>query len=73
MDKLAGEIRFGLEESHPGMRKTILKKLPLAVSAMIQARMLNTMELSTRWPLDTERAMAAATADEPADQSCGSA
>ncbi|HQO28785.1 MAG TPA: hypothetical protein PKY22_04590 [Accumulibacter sp.] len=43
MDKLAGEIRFGLEESHPGMRKTILKKLPLAVSAMIQARMLNTM------------------------------
>jgi hypothetical protein len=55
-DKLADEVRFGLEEALPGMRKTILKKLPLAVAAMIQARTPNTMELSTLLALDTERA-----------------
>ncbi|HMW17753.1 MAG TPA: hypothetical protein PKN13_07890 [Accumulibacter sp.] len=37
------------------MRQTILKKLPLTVAAMIQARTPNTMELSTWLPLDTER------------------
>ena len=56
MDKLEDEIRFGLEEALPGMRKTILKKLPLAVAAMIQARTPNTMELSALLPLGTERA-----------------
>ena len=55
-DKLADEIRVGLEAALPGMRKTILKKLPLAVAAMIEARTPNTMELSTLLPLDTERA-----------------
>lgn len=54
-DKLADEIPVGLEEALPGMRKTILKKLPLAVAAMIQAHTPNTMELSTWLPLDTER------------------
>ena len=55
-NKLADEVRLGLEEALPGMRKTILKKLPLAVAAMIEARTPNTMELSTLLPLETERA-----------------
>ncbi|MCM8622655.1 MAG: hypothetical protein NFW16_13180 [Candidatus Accumulibacter sp.] len=33
------------------MRKTILKKLPLAVAAMIEARTANTMEWPTVLPL----------------------
>ena len=56
IEKLAVEIRCGLEEAIPGMRKTILKKLPLAVAAMIEARTPNTLELSTLLPLETERA-----------------
>ena len=40
----------------PGLRKTILKKLPLAVAAMIEARTPNTSELATVLPLATERA-----------------
>ena len=55
-NKLADEVRLGLEEALPRMRKTILKKLPLAVAAMIEARTPNTMELSTLLPLETERA-----------------
>ncbi|CAE6872621.1 IS4 family transposase ISMmg3 [Paraburkholderia aspalathi] len=56
IEKLADEVRRGLEQALPGLRKTILKKLPLAVAAMIEARTPNTMELSTVLPLATERA-----------------
>jgi hypothetical protein len=56
LEKLAAEIGRSLEEALPGIRKTILKKLPLAVAAMLEARTSNTMELSTLLPLDTERA-----------------
>jgi hypothetical protein len=54
--KLAEEVRRGLEQALPGMRKTILKKLPLAVAAMIEARTPNTSELASVLPLATERA-----------------
>jgi len=56
IEKLAEEIGCGLREAIPGMRKTILKKLPLVVAAMIEARTPNTMELSTVLPLGTEHA-----------------
>lgn len=48
---LAGQICCGLREAIPRMRKTILKKLPLAVAAMIEARTANTMEWPTVLPL----------------------
>ena len=44
-NKLADEVRIGLEEALTRMRKTILKQLPLAVAAMLEARTPNTMEL----------------------------
>jgi len=49
-------MRCGLEKTIPGIRKTILKKLPLAVAAMREGRTPNTLELSTFLPLTTERA-----------------
>jgi len=56
LEKFAEEIGRSLEEALPGIRKTILKKLPLAVAAMMEARTPNTLELSTLLPLTTERA-----------------
>lgn len=56
VEKLAKEVRRGLEDALPGLRKTILKKLPLAVAAMIEARTPNTMELAGLLPLEAERA-----------------
>lgn len=56
IEKLASEVRRGLEQALPGLRKTLLKKLPLAVAAMIEARTPNTAELATVLPLATERA-----------------
>ncbi|MGF6604901.1 hypothetical protein P3T23_009657 [Paraburkholderia sp. GAS448] len=56
IEKLADEVRRGLEQALSGLRRTILKKLPLAVAAMIEARTPNTMELATVLPLATERA-----------------
>ncbi|MEX3527294.1 MAG: hypothetical protein VB143_08570 [Burkholderia sp.] len=56
IEKLASEVRRGLEQALPGLRKTLLKKLPLAVAAMIEARTPNTAERATVLPLATERA-----------------
>lgn len=56
IEKLAEEVRRGLEQAVPGLRRTILKKLPLAVAAMIEARTPNTAELAMVLPLATERA-----------------
>lgn len=53
--KLGEEVRRGLEEALPQLRKTILKKLPLAVGAMLEARTANTMELAALLPLPSER------------------
>ena len=33
--KLAEEVRRGLQEALPGLRKTILRKLPLAIAAWL--------------------------------------
>jgi hypothetical protein len=56
IEKLVEEVRRGLVQALPGLRKTILKKLPVAVAAMIEARTPNTSELATVLPLTTERA-----------------
>lgn len=53
--KRGEEVRRGLEEALPQLRKTILKELPLAVGAMLEARTANTMELAACLPLSSER------------------
>lgn len=53
--KLGEEVHRGLQEALPQLRKTILKKLPLAVGAMLEARTANTMELAACLPLSSER------------------
>jgi hypothetical protein len=55
VEKLATEVRHGLEEAHPEIRKTLLKKLPLAVAAIIEARTPNTVEVATLLPPEVER------------------
>jgi hypothetical protein len=52
---LAQEVRRGMEAALPGVRKTILRKLPLAVAAMIEARTPNTSELAAVLPIEAER------------------
>lgn len=52
---LANEIRRGMEGMMPWLRKTVLKKLPLAVAAMIEARTPNTALLAAKLPLEGER------------------
>jgi hypothetical protein len=53
--RLADEVEHGLREVHPGLRKTVVSKLSLAVGAMIEGQTPNTVELSNLLPLDTER------------------
>lgn len=53
--RLADEVERGLREVHPGLRKTIVSKLALAVGAMIEGQTPNTVELANLLPLDTER------------------
>lgn len=55
-ERLAAEVRRGLEQALPGLRKPLLKKLPLAVAAMIEAQSPNTMELAACLPITTARA-----------------
>ncbi len=52
---LANEIRKGMEVVMPWLRKTVLKKLPLAVAAMIEVRTPNTAVLASKLPLEVER------------------
>lgn len=52
---LANEIRKGMEVVMPWLRKTVLKKLPLAVAAMIEVRTPNTAVLAAKLPLEVER------------------
>ena len=54
--KLAEEIERGLAQALPGLRKTILKKLPRVVAALLEARTPNTVEIAGLLPLETERA-----------------
>lgn len=53
--KLADEVERGLGEAHPRLRKTVVKKLALAVGAMIEGQTPNTAELANLLPLKTER------------------
>lgn len=52
---LADEIRKGMEGMMPWLRKTVLKKLPLVVAALIEARTPNTAVLAAMLPLDLAR------------------
>ncbi len=53
--KLAEEVKRGLDAAHPRLRKTVIKKLALAVGAMIEGQTPNTVELANLLPLHTER------------------
>jgi hypothetical protein len=53
--RLAEEVERGLGETHPKLRKTVVKKLSLAVGAMIEGQTPNTVELANLLPLETER------------------
>ncbi len=53
--RLAEEVERGLREIHPKLRKTVVRKLALAVGAMIEGRTPNTVELANLLPLETER------------------
>lgn len=52
---LAEEVKQGLQTALPKLRKTVVKKLALAVGAMIEAQTPNTTELANRLPLPTAR------------------
>ncbi len=53
--KLSEEIARGLIELLPDLNKPVVRKLSLAVAAMLEAQTPNTVELSNLLPLDTER------------------
>lgn len=53
--KLSEEIARGLTELLPDLNKPVVRKLSLAVAAMLEAQTPNTVELSNLLPLDTER------------------
>lgn len=53
--RLAEEVERGLGETHPELRKTVIKKLALAVGAMLEGQTPNTGELANLLPLETER------------------
>lgn len=53
--KLAETVEKGLKEALPGLRRTVTRKLALAVGAMIEGRTPNTVELANLLPLATER------------------
>src|SRR5512147_181424 len=52
---LAEEVKQGLHIALPTLRKTVIKKLWLAVGAMREAQAPNTTELANLLPLPTER------------------
>ena len=51
---LAEQIRAGLGQALPGIRKVLLDNLPLLIAALLLARTANTSELAERLPLETE-------------------
>ena len=53
--KLADEVDRGLLGALPGLRKTVARKLSLAVGAMIEGQTPKTVELANLLPLETER------------------
>jgi hypothetical protein len=53
--KLARKVEEGLTQALPKLRKTISRKLSLAVAAMIEARTANTAMIANTLPLETEQ------------------
>lgn len=53
--QLADAVARGLTAALPGLRKTVVSKLSLAVGAMIEGQTPNTVELANLLPLNTER------------------
>lgn len=53
--QLADEVERGLTVALPGLRKTVVSKLSLAVGAMIEGQTPNTVELANLLPLNTAR------------------
>ena len=53
--RLAEEVAQGLNELLPALNKPVVRKLSLAVGAMIEGQTPNTVELSNLLPLDIER------------------
>lgn len=53
--RLAEEVERGLRDVHPGLRKTVVSKLALAVGAMLEGQTPNTVELANLLPLETQR------------------
>ena len=55
VQKLAAKVKEGLQAAHPKLRQTVVKKLALAVGAMLEAQTPNTVELANVLPLPTEQ------------------
>jgi len=53
--RLAEEVGRGLNIALPKLRKTVVRKVALAVGAMIEGRTPNTAELANVLPLETAR------------------
>jgi len=53
--RLAQEVERGLKELQPNLRKTVVKKLSLAVGVMLEGQTANTVDLANLLPLDTAR------------------
>jgi hypothetical protein len=53
--RLAEEVQRGLGDGLPKLRKTVVRKLALAVGAMLEGQTPNTVELANLLPLETER------------------
>ena len=53
--RIAEEIAQGLNQILPDLNKPAVRKLSLAIGAMIEGQTPNTVELSNILPLDTER------------------
>ena len=53
--RLAEAVERGLRDAHPGLRKPVIKKLALAVGAVLEGQTPNPVELANRLPLATER------------------
>jgi hypothetical protein len=57
VQKLAEKVKEGLQTALPKLRQTVVKKLALAVGAMIEAQTPNTIELANVLPLPTEQSV----------------
>jgi hypothetical protein len=55
VQRLSEAVGEGLRAMLPNLGAVLLKKLPLAVAAMLEVRTANTMMLATVLPLPSER------------------